>query len=84
MKYNYCSRCNIPSKKLFTCKYEKSEEDWFLLCFRCVLECRNIYKKLFKNIFGEFVSIGIFKTRKERSQNKKKIKEETVLRICML
>ena len=67
MKYHYCSRCNLPSKKLFNCKYEKHEEDWFLLCPRCALECRNIYKKAFKKKSGEFVSIGFIKTRKERS-----------------
>ena len=67
MKLNYCSRCNLPSKKLFKCKYEKHEEDWFLLCPRCALECRNIYKKSFKKKSGEFVSIGMIKTRKERS-----------------
>ena len=67
MKYYYCSRCNLPSKKLFNCKYEDHENDWFLLCSRCVLECRNIYKKTFKKKSGEFVSIGMIKTRKERS-----------------
>ena len=67
MKYHYCSRCNLPSKKLFNCKYEKHEEDWFLLCSKCVLECRNIYKKAFKKKSGEFVSIGMIKTRKQRS-----------------
>ena len=67
MKYNYCSRFNILSKKLFSYKYEKNEEDWFLLCPRCALECRNIYKKAFKKKSGEFVSIGTVKTRKERS-----------------
>ena len=66
MKYHYCSRCNIPSKKLFNCKYEKHEEDCFLLFSRCALECRNIYKKAFKKKAGKFVSIGMIKTRKER------------------
>ena len=50
---------------------QKNKEDWFLLFPRCALECRDIYKKVFKNIFGEFVSIGIFKTRKQRSRIKK-------------
>ena len=54
-------------KMLFNCKYENHEKDGFLLCSKCVLECRNIYKKAFKNKSGEFVSIGIIKTRKERS-----------------
>ena len=67
MKYHYCSRCNLPSKKLFNCKYEDNEEDWFLLCSRCVLECKNIFKKAFKKKSEEFVSIGMIKTRKERS-----------------
>ena len=67
MKLNYCSRCNRPSKKIFNCKYEEHEEDWFLLCPRCAFECRKIYKKAFKNKSGQFVSIGLVKSRKERS-----------------
>ena len=67
MNSYYCSRCNRPSKKLFNCKYEEHEEDKFLLCPRCAFECRNIYKKAFKNTFREFVSIAIIKTTKERS-----------------
>ena len=67
MKYNYCSRCNLPSKKLFNCKYEKHEDGWFLLCPKCAILCRNIYKKTFKKLSDKFVSIGMVKSRKERS-----------------
>ena len=67
MNSYYCSRCNLTSKKLFNCKYEDHEEDWVLLCSGCALNCRNIYKKAFKNKSGEFVSIGMVKTREERS-----------------
>ena len=38
-----------------------------MLCPKCGFECRNIFKKAFKNKYGEFVSIGKVKTRKERS-----------------
>ena len=67
MKYHYCSRCNHPSKKLFNCKYEKNDIDYFFLCAKCVLECSKIFKKTFKSKSGKFVSIGLLKSRKERS-----------------
>ena len=67
MKYNYCSRCNLPSKKLFNCKYEKHEEDCFLLCSRCALECRNIYKKAFKKKAGNLSQLEWSKQEKIES-----------------
>ena len=67
MKNFYCSRCNIPSKKLFNCKYEKNDNDYFFLCAQCVFECRKIFKKTFKLKSGKFVSIGLLKSRKKRS-----------------
>ena len=67
MKYHYCSRCNHPSKKLFNCKYEKNDSDYFFLCAKCALECSKIFKKNFKSKSGKFVSIGLLKSRKERS-----------------
>ena len=53
MKYHYCPRCKLPSKKLYNCKYEKHDKSWFLLCTVCVLECRKIYKKAFKKSVEE-------------------------------
>ena len=67
MKYHYCSRCNHPSKKLFNCKYEKNDNDCFFLCANCALKCSKIFKKTFKSKSGKFVSIGLLKSRKERS-----------------
>ena len=67
MKYHYCPRCKFPSKKLYNCKYEKHDKSWFLLCTVCVLECRKIYKKTFKSLSGKTISIGLVKTRQERS-----------------
>ena len=49
MKNFYCSRCNIPSKKLFNCKYEKNDIDYFFLCAKCAFECSKIFKKTFNN-----------------------------------
>ena len=67
MKYHYCSRCNHPFKRLFNCKYEKNDSDCFFLCANCALECNKIFKKTFKSKSGKFVSIGLLKSRKERS-----------------
>ena len=67
MKYHYCSRCNHPFKRLFNCKYEKNDNDCFFLCANCALECSKIFKKTFKSKSGKFVSIGLLKSRKERS-----------------
>ena len=67
MKYHYCSRCNHPSKKLFNCKYEKNDNDCFVLCAKCALKCSKIFKKTFLSKSGKFVSIGLLKSRKERS-----------------
>ena len=67
MKYHYCSRCNHPSKRLFNCKYEKNDNDCFFLCAKCAFECIKIFKKTFKSKSGKFVSIGLLKSRKERS-----------------
>ena len=67
MKYHYCSRCNYPFKRLFFCKYEKNDNDYFVLCDKCALECRKIFKKTFKSKSGKFISIGLLKSRKERS-----------------
>ena len=67
MKYHYCSRCNHPFKRLFNCKYKKYDNDYFYLCPKCVLECSKIFKKTFKSKSGKFVSIGLLKSRKERS-----------------
>ena len=49
MKNFYCSRCNNPSKKLFNCKYEKNDNDYFLLCAKCAFECSEIFKRTFKS-----------------------------------
>ena len=46
MKYHYCSRCNYPFKRLFNCKYEKNDNDYFFLCTKCAFECSEIFKKL--------------------------------------
>ena len=67
MKNHYCSRCNIALKKLFNCKYEKNDSDYFFLCAKCAFECSKIFKKTFKSKSGKFVSIGWLKSRKERS-----------------
>ena len=67
MKNFYCSRCNNPSKKLFNCKYEKNDNDYFFLCAKCAFECSEIFKRTFKSKSGKFVSIGLLKSRKERS-----------------
>ena len=67
MKYHYCSRCNYPFKRLFNCKYEKNDNDYFFLCAKCAFECSKIFKKTFKSKSGKFVSIGFLKSRKERS-----------------
>ena len=67
MKYHYCSRCNHPFKRLFNCKYEKNDNDCFFLCAKGALECSKIFKKTFKSKSGKFVSIGLLKSRKERS-----------------
>ena len=67
MKKFYCSRCNTSYKNLFTCKYEKNDSDHFFLCAKCALECSKIFKKTFKSKSGKFVSIGLLKSRKERS-----------------
>ena len=67
MKNFYCSSCNIPSKKLFNCKYEKNDSDYFFLCAKCGSECSEIFKRTFKSKSGKFVSIGLLKSRKERS-----------------
>ena len=67
MKYHYCSRCKLSFKKLFNCKYEKNDKDWFFLCANCAFECSKIFKKTFKSKSGKFVSIGLIKSRKERS-----------------
>ena len=67
MKYHYCSRCKDPFKKLYNCKYEKNDNDCFFLCAICALECSEIFKKAFKSKSGKFVSIGLLKSRKERS-----------------
>ena len=70
MKYHYCPRCKFPSKKLYNCKYEKHDKSWFLLCTVCVLECRKIYKEAFKSLSGKTISVGLVKTRQERSSIK--------------
>ena len=67
MKNFYCSRCDISSKKLFNCKYEKSDNDYFFLCAKCAFECSEIFRRTFKLKSGKFVSIGLVKSRKERS-----------------
>ena len=67
MKNFYCSRCSTPYKKLFNCKYEKNDSDYFFLCAKCALECSKIFKKTFKSKSGKYVSIGLLKSRKERS-----------------
>ena len=67
MKNFYCSRCNISSKNLFNCKYEKNDSDYFFLCAKCALECSEIFRRTFKSKSGKFVSIGLLKSRKERS-----------------
>ena len=67
MKYHYCSRCNHPFKRLFNCKYEKNDNDCFFLCANCALKSSKIFKKTFKSKSGKFVSIGLLKSRKERS-----------------
>ena len=67
MKYHYCSRCKHPFKRLFNCKYEKNDNDCFFLCAKCALDCSKIFKKTFKSKSGKFVSIGLLKSRKERS-----------------
>ena len=67
MKNFYCSRCNTPSKKLFNCKYEKNDSDYFFLCAKCAFECSEIFRRTFKSKSGKFVSIGLLKSRKERS-----------------
>ena len=67
MKYNYCTRCKYPFKTLFKCKYEKNDNDYFFLCAKCAVECRQIFKKTFKSKSGKLVSIGLLKSRKERS-----------------
>ena len=67
MKYHYCSRCNHPFKRLFNCKYERNDNDRFFLCANCALKCSKIFKKTFKSKSGKFVSIGLLKSRKERS-----------------
>ncbi len=67
MKSYYCSRCKLPYKKLYNCKYEEHHKDWFLLCYNCVLECRKIYKKAFISQLQNISPIRIIKTRKERS-----------------
>ena len=46
MKYHYCSRCNYPFKRLFNCKYEKNDNDYFLLCTKCAFECSEITIKI--------------------------------------
>ena len=67
MKYNYCSRCNLPFKNLFNCKYEKNDSDYFALCAKCAFECSKIFKKTFISNSRKFISIGLLKSRKERS-----------------
>ena len=67
MKNFYCSRCNYPFKRLFNCKYQKNDNDYFFLCAKCAFECSKIFKKTFKSKSGKFVSIGLLKSRKERS-----------------
>ena len=67
MKNFYCSRCNISSKNLFNCKYEKNNSDYFFLCSRCALKRSKIFRRTFKLKSGKFVSIGLVKSRKERS-----------------
>ena len=67
MKNFYCSRCNNSSKKLLNCKYEKNDSGYFLLCGKCAFECSEIFKRTFKSKSGKFVSIGLLKSRKERS-----------------
>ena len=70
MKNYYCSRCKTPYKKIYKCKYEKNEKGWFLLCTKCIFECSKIYKKAFKFQYGKMRSVGLLKTRKERSSIK--------------
>ena len=67
IKNYYCSRCNMSFKKLFTCKYEKNDSDYFFLCAKCAFECSEIFKRTFKSKSGKFVSIGLLKSRQERS-----------------
>ena len=67
MRYHYCSRCNHPFKRFFNCKFEKNDNDYFFLCAKCVFECSEFFKKTFKSKSGKFVSIGLLKSRKERS-----------------
>ena len=70
MKYHYCSKCNIPSKKLYKCKYEEADKDLFLLCNKCVIECIKIYKDAFKSQSGKTMSVGLVMTRQKRSSIK--------------
>ena len=67
MKNFYCSRSNFPSKKLFKCKYDKNDSDYFFLCAKCAFECNKIFRRTFKSKSGKFVSIGLLKSRKEIS-----------------
>ena len=62
MKDFYCSRCDISSKKLFYCKYEKNDSDYFLLCAKCAFECSKIFTRTFESKSGKFVSIGLLKS----------------------
>ena len=48
MKLNYCSRCNRPTKKLFNCKYEEHEEDWFYFVLDVHLSVETSIKKHLK------------------------------------
>ena len=66
MKTNYCSRCNLPYKKLYNCKYEEHHKDWFLLCYNCVLDCKSIYKQAFISQLQNVTTVRMIKSRKER------------------
>ena len=46
MKNFYCSRCNISSKNLFNCKYEKNDSDYFFLFSKCAFECSKFLEEL--------------------------------------
>ena len=68
MKSHYCSRCEHPFEKLYNCKYEEHQKEWFLLCYNCVLECKQIYKKTFRSQIENVTPIRFIKTGKQRSK----------------
>ena len=58
MKNFYCSRCNTPSKKLFNCKYEKNDSDYFFYVLNVHLSVARFLKKLLnQNLENLFQSV---------------------------